>query len=149
MNKVILTGRLTRDPDVRYSNRADGQNTVVSKYTLAVDRRIRQEGGQQADFIPCIAFGNNGTFAERYLHQGMKISVVGRIQTGSYLNRDGQKVYTTDVIVEEQYFCEGKGAAGRSQQGQQQTGEPKPANDAGEGFMHIPEGYDQEGLPFA
>lgn len=105
MNKVILMGRLTRDPEVRYSQ---GENSMaIARYTIAVDRRVRRDGDQQtADFINCVAFGRSGEFAEKYFHKGIKIAVTGRIQTGSYTNKDGQKVYTTDVIVEEQEFAE-------------------------------------------
>lgn len=106
MNKVILMGRLTRDPEVRYSQGA--QPLAIARYTLAVDRRGSKQGEQSADFINCIAFGKSGEFAEKYLHQGTKIVITGRIQTGSYTNRDGQKVYTTDVVVEEQEFTESK-----------------------------------------
>ena len=106
MIKVILMGRLTRDPDIRYSTGESA--TAVARYTLAVDRRFRREGDQTADFIGCVAFGRNAEFAEKYLHQGTKIVAVGRIQTGSYTNRDGQKVYTTDVVVEEQELAESK-----------------------------------------
>ena len=103
MNKVILMGRLTKDPEVRYS----AEQTAIARYTLAVDRRTKDAA---ADFIPCVAFGRSAEFAEKYLHKGIKIVIVGRIQTGSYTNRDGQKVYTTDVIVEEQEFAESKSA---------------------------------------
>ncbi len=103
MNKVILMGRLTKDPEVRYS----AEQTAIARYTLAVDRRTKDAS---ADFIPCVAFGRSAEFAEKYLHKGIKIVIVGRIQTGSYTNRDGQKVYTTDVIVEEQEFAESKSA---------------------------------------
>lgn len=137
MNKVILMGRLTRDPEIRYSAGEDSK--AVARYTLAVDRRFRQEGGQAADFIGCVAFGRQAEFAEKYLRQGTKIAITGRIQTGSYTNRDGQKVYTTDVIVEEQEFAESKAAGGRQQAPGQQ--------DPGDGFMNIPEGIDEE-LPF-
>ena len=111
MNKVILMGRLTRDPEVRYSQ---GDNaSAVARYTLAVDRRFKREGdGQTADFINCVAFGRSAEFAERYLRQGTKIAITGRIQTGSYTNRDGAKVYTTDIVVEEQEFAESKAAGG-------------------------------------
>ena len=110
MNKVILMGRLTRDPEVRYSQ---GERAMaIARYTLAVDRRGRRggndDGAQTADFIPCVAFDRAGEFAERYFRQGIKIVVTGRIQTGSYTNRDGQKVYTTEVIVEDQEFAESK-----------------------------------------
>ena len=110
MNKVILMGRLTRDPEVRYGT---GENaTVVARYTLAVDRRFKRDGEQSADFIGCVAFGKSAEFAEKYLRQGMRIVVTGRIQTGSYTNRDVQKVYTTDVVVEDQEFAESKNALG-------------------------------------
>ena len=109
MNKVILMGRLTRDPEVRYSA---GENaTAIARYTLAVDRRYRRDGEATADFISCTVFGRGAEFAERYFHQGIKIAITGRIQTGSYTNRDGQRVYTTDVIVEEQEFAESKAAS--------------------------------------
>ena len=146
MNKVILMGRLTRDPDVRYSQ---GENaTAVARYTLAVDRRFRREGDTQtADFISCVVFGRGAEFAERYLHQGTKIAVTGRIQTGSYTNRDGQRVYTTDVVVEEQEFAESRNSA--NENGAYQTeARPAPAPQAvGDGFMNIPDGIDEE-LPF-
>ena len=109
MNKVILMGRLTRDPEVRYGNGENG--TAVARYTLAVDRRFKRDGEQSADFIGCVAFGKSAEFAEKYLRQGTRIVLSGRIQTGSYTNRDGQKVYTTDVVVEEQEFAESKAAA--------------------------------------
>ena len=149
MNKVILMGRLTRDPDVRYSQ---GENaTAVARYTLAVDRRFRRDGDQSADFIGCVAFGRQAEFAEKYLRQGTKIAISGRIQTGSYTNRDGQKVYTTDVVVEDQEFAESKAAAGGNAGGFQQQGgfqsTPAPSSAAGDGFMNIPDGIDEE-LPF-
>lgn len=151
MNKVILMGRLTRDPDVRYSQ---GENaTAVARYTLAVDRRFRRDGDQTADFIGCVAFGRQAEFAEKYLRQGTKIAITGRIQTGSYTNRDGQKVYTTDVVVEEQEFAESKAAAGEhtgggyQQQGSFQQSMLEPSAAAGDGFMNIPDGIDEE-LPF-
>lgn len=138
MNKVILMGRLTRDPEVRYSQGA--QPLAIARYTLAVDRRGSKQGEQSADFINCIAFGKSGEFAEKYLHQGSKIVVTGRIQTGSYTNRDGQKVYTTDVVVEEQEFAESK-------KNTQPAPEPAPAGGY-EGFMNIPDNVEDEGLPF-
>lgn len=142
MNKVILMGRLTRDPDVRYNTRNNSQeSTAIARYTLAVDRRFAQEGQQSADFISCVAFGKVGEFAEKYLHKGTKIVVTGRIQTGSYTNKDGQKVYTTDVVVEEHEFAESKKA-----EGQQST--DSTYSDAGDGFMSIPDGIDEE-LPFS
>lgn len=108
MNKIILVGRLTRDPEIRYSQQS---NTAVARYTLAVDRPVKREGEPQADFLRCVAFGKTAEFAEQYLQQGIKIAVTGRIQTGGYTNRDGQKVYTTDVVVESQEFCESKAAS--------------------------------------
>ena len=136
MNRVILIGRLVRDPEVRYSQGAN--TTCVAKYTLAVDRKFKQEGQPTADFINCIAFGKLGEFAEKYLRQGIKIAVTGRIQTGSYTNKDGQKVYTTDVVVEEQEFCESKS---------QSNSQPQPTPSNNDGFMNIPDGID-DGLPF-
>ena len=148
MNKVILMGRLTRDPDVRYSN---GENvTAVARFTLAVDRRFaRRDGDQQtADFIGCVAFGRNAEFIEKYFRQGMRVSVSGRIQTGSYTNKDGMKVYTTEVIVEEQEFAESR-AESEANRGmyQQSAPSPAPSAPAGDGFMNIPDGIDEE-LPF-
>ncbi|MCI8300618.1 single-stranded DNA-binding protein [Lachnospiraceae bacterium] len=145
MNKVILMGRLTRDPDVRYSQ--GEQATAVARYTLAVDRRFKRDGDQQtADFINCVAFGRSGEFAEKYFHKGIKVAVTGRIQTGSYTNQEGQKVYTTDVVVEEQEFAESKAASEQSG-GFQPMGRPEPSAAAGDGFMNIPDGIDEE-LPF-
>ena len=161
MNKVILMGRLTRNPDVSYSQ--GEKATCVARYTLAVDRRFRRDGEQDADFIRCVAFGRQGEFAEKYLKQGTKIVISGRIQTGSYTNRDGVKVYTTDVVVEEQEFAESKAAAsnyagGYQQQGGYQnapqpqdapapTNRPAPSEAVSDGFMTIPEGIEEE-LPF-
>lgn len=144
MNKAILMGRLTRDPNVRYTQGAE--STCVARYTLAVDRRAKQEGQQSADFISCVAFGRNGEFAEKYLKQGSKIVVTGHIQTGSYTNRDGNKVYTTDIVIEEQEFAESKAAAERNQQQEPQP-QPQPETDEN-GFMNIPDGLDEE-LPFS
>ena len=133
MNKVILMGRLTRDPEVRYSQ--GEQATAVARYTIAVDRRFRRENDQQtADFIGCVAFGRQGEFAEKYLRKGVKIAITGRIQTGSYTNRDGQKVYTTEVIVMEQEFTEKKVVSGQVE---------RSNND----FMNIPEDAEEE-IPF-
>ena len=144
MNKAILMGRLTRDPNVRYTQGAE--STCVARYTLAVDRRVKQEGQQSADFISCVAFGRNGEFAEKYLKRGSKIVVTGHIQTGSYTNRDGNKVYTTDIVIEEQEFAESKAAAERNQQ---QEPQPQPQTETDEnGFMNIPDGLDEE-LPFS
>ena len=192
-------GRLTRDPDVRYSQ--GEQSTAYARYTVAVDRRFRRDGdGQTADFISCVAFGRQAEFAEKYLRKGIKIALTGRIQTGSYTNRDGQKVYTTDVVVEEQEFAESKAASGQNagnyngaggynnnnynsgnngnysnnnnnsnnnndsnsagssnnsgynnnagSAGGAPEGRPDPENAAGDGFMNIPDGIDEE-LPFA
>ena len=141
MNKVTLIGRVVRDADIRYSQGAN--TTCVARYTLAVDRKFKQEGQPTADFINCIAFGKLGEFAEKYLHKGVKIAVTGRIQTGSYKNKDGNTVYTTDVVVEEQEFCESKNA------NQQQNNDgPKPSPRDTDGFMIIPDGAEEE-LPFA
>lgn len=113
MNKVIIMGRLTRDPEIRWSQ---GDNsTCIARYTVAVDRKIKRDGEANADFISCIAFGKSGEFAEKYLHKGTKVVITGRIQTGSYTNKDGNKVYTTDVVVEEQEFAESKAAASGNQ----------------------------------
>lgn len=138
MNKAILMGRFTRDPEVRYSD----SGTSIARFTLAVDRRFKQEGGQQADFIGCIAFGKTAEFIEKYFHQGMKIVVEGRIQTGSYTNKDGVKVYTTDVVAENVEFAESKSSGG----GQVANMEPSLA-DANDGFMDIGS-IDGEELPF-
>ena len=128
---------MTKDPEIRYSQGAN--TTCVARYTLAVDRKFKQEGQPNADFINCIAFGKLGEFAEKYMHKGVKIAVVGRIQTGSYTNKDGQKVYTTDVVVEEQEFCESKSQSSSQQQ-------PTPSND--NSWMSIPDNLEDEGLPF-
>ncbi len=158
MNKVILMGRLTRDPEVRYSQ--GDRSMAIARYTLAVDRRGRRgandNGQQTADFIPCVAFDRAGEFAEKYFHQGTKLVVTGRIQTGSYTNRDGQKVYTTEVIVEDQEFAESKNAASgapqmapaHTQAPAHQEGRPSPANAIGDDFINIPDGVEDEELPF-
>ena len=151
MNKVILMGRLTRDPEVRYTQ--GERSMAVARYTLAVDRRRRTGNGdnQTADFIQCLAFDRAGEFAEKYFHQGIKVLVTGRIQTGSYTNRDGQKVYTTDVIVEDQEFAESKNASAPSMSGGPAPApaeRPAPAAAIGDGFMNIPDGVEDEGLPF-
>ena len=146
MNKVVLMGRLTRDPEVRYSQ---GQNAMaIARFTLAVDRRFRREGEQSADFINCVVFGKSAEFTERYFRQGMRIVVSGRIQTGSYTNKDGVKVYTTDIVAEEFEFAESKNAsAGNGDySGFGGTSRPEPVS-AGDGFMNIPDGIDEE-LPF-
>ena len=144
MNKVILMGRLTRDPEVRYSQ---GENAMaVARYALAVDRKYNRNNDEQsADFINCVAFGRNGEFTEKYLRKGIKIVVTGRIQTGSYTNKDGVKVYTTDVVVEEQEFAESKN---NSSNNAGSSSDSTPSYDsAGDGFMNIPDGIDEE-LPF-
>ncbi len=142
MNKVILMGRLTRDPEVRYTQGAEPM--AVARYTLAVDRRGRRDdnNGQNADFISCVAFARNAEFAEKYLRKGIKIVITGRIQTGSYNDREGRKVYTTDVVVEDQEFAESK-----SSQNGGNLQAPPEQSDAGDGFMNIPDGIDEE-LPF-
>ena len=151
MNKVILMGRLTRDPEVRYSQ---GESPLaIARYTLAVDRRFNRNGDDAtADFINCVAFGKSGEFAERYLRKGTKIAVTGRIQTGSYTNKDGVKVYTTEVVVEEQEFAESKAVSDANAGGFRAAPTPAPApapvSDAGDGFMNIPDGIDEE-LPFS
>ncbi len=176
MNKVILMGRLTRDPEVRYSQ--GERSMAIARYTLAVDRRGRrgQDGEQTADFINIVAFDRAGEFAERYFRQGMRVLVTGRIQTGSYVNKDGQKVYTTDIIVEDQEFADSKNQGGDngtfggssygggntfggnsygggstfggSRGGYQQATRPAPSSAIGDGFMNIPDGVEDEGLPF-
>ena len=139
MNKCTLIGRLTRDPEVRYTQ---GDNAMaIARYSLAVDRRFKRDGEPDADFINCVAFGKAGEFAEKYLKRGTKIAVVGRIQTGSYTNKDGQKVYTTDVVVEEQEFAESKN------NGSSDNNQSAPANKNTD-FMNIPDNVEDEGLPF-
>jgi single-strand DNA-binding protein len=155
MNKVILMGRLTRDPEVRYSNSQSGEQLAIARYTLAVDRRnVRRNAGdnqQSADFIPCVAFGRTGEFAEKYFRKGTKVAVTGRIQTGSYTNKDGGKVYTTDVVVEEQEFAESKNSSSSSSDSYASSApsRPQPAmsSEPVDGFMNIPDGIDEE-LPF-
>lgn len=138
MNKVILMGRLTRDPEVRWSQ---GESAMaIARYSLAVDRKFKREGEADADFINCVAFGKQGEFAEKYLRKGMKIAVTGRIQTGSYTDRNGNKVYTTDIVVEEHEFCESK-------QSNESAPAPERRASSDDGFMNIPDGLDEE-LPF-
>ena len=165
MNSVILCGRLTKDPEVRYSS---GERQMpIARYTLAVDRRGRRgqqdNQGQTADFIPCVAFDRAAEFAEKYLKQGTKMIVRGRIQTGSYTNRDGQRVYTTEVIIEDQEFAESRNSSSSQsdnsfsqsfRQNEERPRESQPAvqntaSDAGDGFMNIPDGVSDEGLPFS
>ena len=139
MNRVILMGRLTRDPEVRYSS---GENSMaVSRYTLAIDRAIKKQGEQSADFINCVAFSKAAEFAEKYFRQGMRVLVSGRIQTGSYTNKEGQKVYTTEVIIDTQEFADSKGENTKA------TSNHSTSVDS-DGFMNIPDGVDDEGLPF-
>lgn len=142
MNKFIGIGRLTQNPEVRYTQGANP--TAVARYTLAVDRRFKRDGEPTADFIPCVAFGKQAEFAEKYLQKGIKIAVTGRIQTGSYTKLDGQKVYTTDIVVEEQEFCESKNAQSSNftEHRQEQNTTQTDAN----GFMEIPDDMDE--LPF-
>ena len=142
MNKVILMGRTTRDPEVRYSQTSTGESMAIARYSLAVDRPTNRNGEKEADFIRCIAFGKRGEFAERYLHKGMKIAIEGRIQTGSHTNNNGQKVYTTDIVVNSHEFCESL-----RQQSAPQS-EPQYQNSVGDGFMDIPDGVEDSGLPW-
>ena len=146
MNKVILMGRLTRDAQTRYAEGAEPM--AISRFTLAVDRRVRSDQeGQSADFISCVAFGKTGQFFEKYGQKGTKFVVEGRIQTGSYTNKDGHKVYTTDVVIETAEFAESKAAAQRNrEESSQERPEPMPVD--AEGFMTLPEDFDEK-LPFA
>ncbi len=150
MNKVILMGRLTREPEIRHA-----QDTTVARYTLAVDRTYKREGEQNADFISCVTFGKGAEFVEKYLHQGIKIVVAGRIKTGSYTNRDGVKIYTTDVVVEEQEFAESKSSGNKDGERQDRADESVQGSRRGDypeyssdGFMNIPDNIDEE-LPFS
>lgn len=143
MNKVILMGRLTREPEIRYSQGND--QMAIARYTLAVERRYNRNADQTADFINCVAFGRLAEVAEKYFHRGTKIVATGRIQTGSYTNKDGNKVYTTDVVVEDQEFAESKGNSAESDS--VPSGRPNPANASADGFMSIPEGIEDD-LPF-
>ena len=164
MNRVILMGRLTRDPEVRYTQ--GERSMAIARYTLAVDRRGRrgQDSSaeqQTADFINCVAFGRQAEFAEKYFHKGIRIVITGRIQTGSYTNKDGVRVYTTDIIVDDQEFADSKGQGGDNSSfgggnsygggnrgGYQQATRPAPSSAIGDGFMNIPDGVEDEGLPF-
>ena len=151
MNKVILMGRLVRDPEIRYSQ---GENSLaIARYTLAVDRRGRRnqnDGQPTADFIRCVSFGQRAEFAEKYMHQGMRMLVSGSIQTGSYQNKDGQTVYTTDIIVDDQEFADSKGQGGGSSSYSKESNSPfmGGSDSLSEGFMSIPDGVEDEGLPF-
>lgn len=141
MNKVILMGRPIRDPDIRYSN-SDNEACCIARLTLAVDRRFQREGDQNADFINCVAFGKTGEFIEKYIHQGTKIVISGRIQTGSYTNKNGQKVYTTDVVIEDCEFAESKKSAS-----QEESNKPEASDASSEGFMNVTEDQKND-LPF-
>lgn len=142
MNSVQLVGRLTRDPDVRYS---EGGSTVA-RFTLAIDRRFKKEGGDSADFISCVAFGKTAEFLEKWFRKGQRLGLIGRIQTGSYTNQEGNKVYTTDVVAENVEFVESKNAAGGG--GDTGVGAMPNSGMDNDGFMHIPDGVEDEGLPF-
>ena len=141
MNSVQLVGRLTRDPDVRYT---DG-GTTVARFTLAVDRRFKKDGGDEADFISCVAFGKTAEFLEKWFRKGQHLGLTGRIQTGSYVNQEGTKIYTTDVVTENVEFVESKGASAEDGGSQQR---PAPVSHLGDGFMNIPDGVEDDGLPF-
>lgn len=141
LNRVILMGRLTRDPEVRYSQNADGSMAVAS-FTLAVNRRKSSESEQQtADFIRCVAFRNRAEFAEKYLRQGTKVVIQGSIRTGNYTNKDGQKIYTTDVVIDDIEFAESKAASANGNIHEDD-------NVSEDGFMNVPDGVEDEGLPF-
>ena len=147
MNQVCLIGRLTNDPEIRYTQ---GENSMaIARYTLAVDRKRKKQGEPTADFIRCVAFGRNAEFAEKYMFKGLRFGITGSIQTGSYQNKDGQTVYTTDIIVDDQEFADSKGQGGNTSYSRSSGpyvggGE----EDLGEGFMNIPDGVEDEGLPF-
>ena len=152
MNKVILVGRLTRDPEIRYSQGANAM--AIARFSIAVDRRFKREGEPDADFFNCSAFGKQAEFVERYLKQGTKMVVVGRIQNDNYTNKDGQKVYSVQIMVDELEFAESKNASagngdgGYNGGGYMGGGNSAPApSGAGDGFMNIPDGIDEE-LPF-
>ena len=145
MNKIILLGNMTREPKTTRKKNEDGSEMVITKFDLAVNRRNKQEGNADADFFHCTSFGRQAEFVEKYFHKGIKVLVTGRIQTGSYTNKDGQKVYTTDVIIEEQEFAESKSASDNAG-GFAPADRPSPSS-AGDGFMNIPDGIDEE-LPF-
>lgn len=144
MNKVILMGRLTRDPEVRYSQGAS--QTAVARFSVAVDRRFKRDGEPDADFFNCTAFGKQAEFIERYLHKGTKIVLSGRVQNDNYTNKDGQMVYSVRIMVDEIEFAESKAASGDGGY-TPAAGRPEPSA-AGDGFMNIPDGVDDEGLPF-
>ena len=146
MNRYCGSGRLTRDAEVKYSQ---GENsTAVARFTLAVNRKFKRQGEPDADFINCLAFGKNAEFIEKYFKQGMKAEIQAHVQTGSYTNKDGQKVYTTDFVIDEIDFAESKGSSSTESGGYQQTQRPTPSQTIGDGFMNIPDGLDEE-LPFS
>ncbi len=145
MNKVILMGRLTRDPEIRYSQGAN--SLAIARYSLAVNRSFKRDGEPDADFFNCTAFGRNAEFAEKYLKQGTRILISGRIQQDNYTNKEGQKVYSVQIIVDEQEFAESKNASGGESGGYQPSARPTPSAAVGDGFMNIPDGIDEE-LPF-
>jgi single-strand DNA-binding protein len=142
MNKIILCGRLVRDPEVRYTQSSNSM--AVAKFTLAVDRKFKKDGEQSADFINCTAFGKTAEIIEKHVKKGVKLIVEGRWQTGSYKNKDGQTVYTNDCAVDSIEFCESRS----SQQGNDNVSRPTPSTSSGDGFMTIPDDIDDEGLPF-
>ena len=145
MNKAIIMGRLTRDPEIRWTQAGNSQEQMcIARYTLAVDRRQKDAG---ADFIPVVAFGKAGEFAEKYFKKGTKLVVTGRIQTGSYTNKEGAKVYTTEIVAEDQEFAESKAASNENSGFVPADNRPSPSAAAGDGFMNIPDGIDEE-LPF-
>lgn len=144
MNKWIGMGRLTRDPEIRHTQNAEPM--TIARFTIAVDRRFKKDGDEQtADFISCVAFGKTADFIEKYYRQGLKVVIEGRIQTGSYTDRDGKKVYTTDIVIEQTEFAESKQS---QQQTGQQTGQQGTPSNVGDGFMNIPDGIEDDGLPF-
>ena len=144
MNKVILMGRLTREPDVRYST-TGAEQLAIARYTLAIDRRYQKDSQNNADFIRCVTFGKSAEFAEKYFHQGTKIVVEGRIQTGSYQDKDGKTVYMVEVVAENQEFAESKQAA---QNNNVSMAKENGATNGMDDFVSIPEGADESGLPF-
>lgn len=153
MNKVILMGRLTRDPEIRYSQ--NGSQMAIARFSVAVDRRFKREGEPDADFFNCTAFGKQAEFVERYLHKGIKILLSGRIQNDNYTNREGQMVYSVRVMVDEIEFAESKNSSAGGEnygnqggQGYQPQSRPAPSSAIADGFMNIPDGVDDEGLPF-
>ena len=146
MNKVILMGRLTKDAEVRYSQ--GDSSTAVARFTLAVDRRFKRDNDQATDFINCVAFGKTAEFFERFGRKGTKFVTEGRIQTGSYTNKDGQRVYTTDIVVENVEFAESKSSSEGNSGAYVPVEKPSPSQAVGDGFMNIPDGIDEDELPF-